>query len=123
MTTPLSPYESFEKMLIDLAIENWRLSRLFHKVLTRLDAGEAGRYTSQLRYSQRKMEESLQAAGLKLVNLEGQPFDPGMAADAVNLGDFEPDVPLLVDQMLEPIIMGTTGLRKAGTVVLRKAHL
>ncbi len=123
MTPPPLPQESFELLLIDLAIENWRLARLFQKVLAKLDAGETARYSSQLRFSQRKIEESLAAAGLKLVNLEGQPFDPGMAADPVNLGDFEPDVPLLVEQMLEPIIMGTTGLKKAGTVILRKAHL
>lgn len=123
MSTPASIPELFEQVLIDLAIENWRLSRVFQKVLAKLDAGEAARYASQLRYSQRKMEESLEAAGLKLVNLEGHPFDPGMAADPVNLDDFEPDVPLLVEQMLEPIIMSTTGLKKSGTVVLRKAHL
>ncbi len=123
MTTPPTPLESFEQVLIDLAIENWRLARMFQRVLANLDAGEADRYTGQLRYSQRKTEEALATAGLRLVNLEGQPFDPGMAADPVNLGDFDSEVPLLVDQMLEPIIMGTTGLKKTGTVILRKAHI
>ena len=35
---------------------------------------------------------------------------------------FGPDDVLLVDQMLEPIIMGPTGLRKQGTVMLRKVE-
>ena len=43
-----------------------------------------------------------------------------MAASAINIGDFSPDDVLLVDQMLEPIIMGPNGLRKQGTVMLRK---
>ena len=43
-----------------------------------------------------------------------------MAASAINIGDFEPDDVLLVDQMVEPIIMGAEGLRKQGTVMLRK---
>lgn len=113
----------YEQSLIDIAVESWRFSRLFAKVLAKLDAGEASRYANQLRYFQKKLEESLDATGLKLVNVEGQPFDPGMAADALNLADFHPDMPLLVDQMIEPIIMGQDGLKKSGTVMLRKAHL
>ena len=45
-----------------------------------------------------------------------------MAASALNLGDFGPDDMLLVDQMVEPIIMGPSGLRKQGTVMLRKVE-
>lgn len=112
-----------EDSLIDIAVESWRFSRLFARVINKLDAGEAARYANQLRYFQRKVEENLDAAGLKLVNVEGQPFDAGMAASALNISDFGPDDPLLVDQMVEPIIMGPAGLRKQGTVMLRKAHL
>jgi hypothetical protein len=43
-----------------------------------------------------------------------------MAVAALNLGDFEADDALLVDQMMEPIIMGPDGLRRQGTVMLRK---
>ncbi len=111
-----------EQSLIDIAVESWRFSRLFGKVVSKLDAGESGRYINQLRYFQKKVEENLDSNGLKLVNVEGQPYDPGMAASALNLGDFGPDDVLLVEQMLEPIIMGPTGLRKQGTVMLRKVE-
>lgn len=112
--------EQLERSLIDIAVESWRFSRLFGKVVSKLDAGESGRYLNQLRYFQRKVEEHLDSNGLTLVNLEGQPYDAGMAASALNLGDFGPDDVLLVDQMVEPIIMGPMGLRKQGTVMLRK---
>ncbi len=114
--------EQLERSLIDVAIESWRFSRLFSRVVNKLDAGEGARYVSQLRYFQKKVEESLDASGLKLVNVEGQPFDPGMAASAINIGDFGPDDHLLVDQMVEPIIMGPNGLKKQGTVMLRKVE-
>ncbi|MBS0158824.1 MAG: hypothetical protein KIT71_03675 [Nitrospira sp.] len=117
-----SPSDHLERSLISLAVESWRLSRLFARVIHKLDAGEAGRYVNQLRYFQKKIEESLDATGLKVVNVEGQPFDPGMAAAALNIGDFGPDDTLLVDYMVEPIIMGTEGLKQPGTVMLRKAH-
>ena len=112
--------EQLESSLIAMVVESWRFSRLFIRVIGKLDAGEAPRYINQFRYFQKKMEESLEATGLKIVNVEGQPFDPGMAASALNVGDFEADEVLLVDQMVEPIIMGSEGLKRPGTVTLRK---
>jgi len=111
-----------EQALIEIAVESWRFSRLFGRVVSKLDAGEAARYVSQLRYFQKKIEDSLDSTGLKLVNVEGHPFDPGMAATALNLADFAADDLLYVDQMVEPIIMGPEGLKKQGTVMLRKAQ-
>ncbi len=123
MTTDESKHTNqLEQSLINIAVESWRFCRLFARVVDKLDAGEAGRYVNQLRYFQKKLEESLDASGLKLVNVEGQPFDIGMAASALNIGDFQPDDVLFVDQMVEPIIMGVEGLKKQGTVMLRKVH-
>ena len=122
MTQANEGNEQLEQSLIDIAVDSWRFSRLFGKVVGKLDAGESVRYINQIRYFQRKVEESLDSNGLKLVNVEGQPYDAGMAASALNLGDFGPDDVLLVEQMLEPIIMGPKGLRKQGTVMLRKVE-
>ena len=114
--------EQMEQSLIDIAVESWRFSRLFRNVINKLDAGDSGRYVNQLRYFQKKVEESLNSSGLKLVNIEGQPYDVGMAASALNLGDFGPHDVLIVEQMVEPIIMGPNGLRKQGTVMLKKVE-
>lgn len=112
--------EQLEISLIEIAVESWRFAKLFSRLVSKLDAGEGSRYVNQLRYFQKKLDDSLIASGLKLVNVEGHPFDPGMAASAINIGDFGPDDILLVDQMVEPIIMGTEGLRRQGTVMLKK---
>jgi len=121
MTTEQSTErEQLERSLIDMAVESWRFARLFGRLVSKLDAGEGSRYVNQLRYFQKKLEDSLEASGMKIVNVEGHPFDPGMAASAINIGDFGPEDVLLVDQMVEPIIMGAEGLRKQGTVMLRK---
>jgi hypothetical protein len=111
-----------EKSLIELAIEGWRFSRVFARVVDKLDAGEVGRYAGQYRYFLKKIEECLASSGFVLVNVEGERFDAGMAVSALNLGDFAPDDALLVDQMMEPIVMGRDGLRRQGTVMLRKQH-
>jgi hypothetical protein len=110
----------FSNVVVEMAIEGWRFSRLFIRVAKRLDAGEAEKYISQLRYFLKKNEDSLQALGLKLVNLEGMPYDAGMPVSAINIDEFGPDDQLYVEQMIEPVIMGKDGLRRPGTVMLKK---
>ena len=72
MIQPIENNEKLEQSLIELAVESWRFSRVFGKVLSKLDAGESGRYVNQLRYFQKRVEESLDSNELKLVNVEGQ---------------------------------------------------
>lgn len=117
----LSP--QLEKSLIDIAVESWRFAKLFYRLLGKMDAGEGARFINQYRYYLKRLEEGLEQAGLRLVNVEGQPYDPGIAATALNIADFGPDDQLLVDQMIEPILMGREGLVRTGTVMLRKAEL
>lgn len=112
---------ALEGSLIDVAVESWRMSRTFARIVSKLDAGEANRYAGQLRFYLKRLDDALATAGLKIVNLEGELYDPGMAATALNIADFGPDDVLRVDQMLEPVIMGEHGLRRTGTMMLRRA--
>ena len=108
------------KSLIDVVVESWRFGRLFDRLLLRLDAGEQSRYRGQYRWFQRKLEESLTNAGMRIVSIDGHQFDPGMAVTPLNVDEFGSEDPLVVDQMLEPIIMGPDGVVRTGTVTLRK---
>lgn len=114
--------ETHEQALINMAVEGWRFSRVFLRVISKLDAGEGSRYVNQLRYFQKGLEENLELAGLRIVNVEGHVFDPGVAATALNVADFDPNDLLIVAQMIEPIIMGEDGLRRQGTVMLSKVE-
>lgn len=109
--------------MISMAVESWRFGRVFDRLLTKLDAGEQSRYQSQFRWFIRKVEEALQQTELRIVNVEGHPFDPGMAATPLNIEEFDVNDALVVDQMLEPIIMGKEGLVRTGIVTLRKMKL
>jgi len=108
------------KTLIDVSIEGWRFARVFTRLLSKLDAGEAQRYANQARYFLKKVDDGLDGFGLKIVSLEGQPYDPGMAVSALNIGDFGPDDVLVIEQMVEPVVMGPDGLVRGGTVILAK---
>ena len=114
--------EGHKETVINLAIESWRFAKNYERVLTRLNSNQTKRYTSQLRQFVKKAEESLEEVGLRVVNVEGYPYDPGMAATPLNIEDFEPEDHLVVDKMLEPIIMEGTVLAKTGTVTLRRVE-
>lgn len=115
--------EAMREAVISMAIESWRFGRVFERLLLKLDAGEQSRYKSQFRWFIKKVEEALEQAELRIVNVEGHPFDPGIAATPLNIEEFDTNDNLIVDQMLEPIIMGKEGLVKTGTVTLRKMDL
>ena len=110
-----------EHALVDLAVESWRFQKLFMRAVNKLDAGELPRYASQHRYFVKRIDECMARAGLTIVNLEGQAYDPGAAVTALNIGDFGPEDELVVDHMIEPVVMKANGLLRPGTVMLRKA--
>jgi len=120
---PSITHASLQDALLGIASESWRFARLFDRLLMKLDTGEQTRYQGQLRWYVNKIEESLARVNMRIVNTEGDPFDPGMAATPLNIDDFLPEDFLIVDQMLEPIIMNQNGLLKSGTVILRKINL
>jgi len=120
---PAMSQEAMRETVISMAIESWRFGRVFDRLLLKLDAGEQSRYKNQFRWFIKKVEEALEQAELRIVNVEGHPFDPGIAATPLNIEEFDAKDSLMVDQMLEPIIMGKEGLVKTGTVTLRKVEL
>ena len=109
-----------KNVIINIAIETWRFRRVVERLLTKLGATEQERYQNQLRWFEKKLKEFLEQVGWQIVDVEGQPFDPGMAATPLNIEDFDAEDSLMVDQMLEPIIMGKGELVKTGTVMLKK---
>lgn len=120
---PIALGESPErKSLIDVSIEGWRFARVFGRLLSKIDASEAPRYANQARYFLRKIDDGLQASGLRIVSFEGETYDPGMAVSALNIGEFSSEEILVIDQMIEPVVIGPDGLVRGGTVTLAKAH-
>lgn len=111
----------FKQPFLDLAIESWRFAKLFARIMSKMELNEANRYSNQLRYFQKRLDDSLLVIDMKLVNLEGQIYDAGMAASPLNIADFGPDDKLVVDQMVEPLIMGSNGIVKPATVMLALA--
>ncbi len=112
--------EKLRKSLIELAIENWKTTQVFHKLLLKADVQDQLRYNNKLNWFMKKTEDYLEATGLRVVNVEGEKYDTGMAVTAINLDEYENAPTLIVEKMLEPIIMGPNGVERTGTVILKE---
>jgi len=106
--------------LAGVAVDAWRLSRLFAKSLGGLAPIDANRMASQLRFLERSIDSQLSDVGVRLVGLDGRPFDAGLPATPVNADTFGPDDELYVEQTITPVVMGPAGLLKQATVMLAR---
>lgn len=98
-----------KESLILMAIESWRMSKTLEKLLNSLDVKIQNRYQSKIRWFVKKTEDALNCVELKLVNYEGESYDPGIPVTPLNLGDFEANETLFIEQMIEPVIVDTLG--------------
>ena len=119
-TANATSIEEHKEAVINLAIESWRLAKVFERTITQLNVDKPRRYISQIEWFVKKAEESLEDVGLRIVNVEGHSYDPGMAATPVNIEDFDIDDSLKVNLMVEPIIMEGSVLMRRGKVFLRR---
>ena len=71
-----STQEILTHSLINMATESWRFVKVVNRMLLKLDFDEQTRYLNQCCWFSKKIEEALQDAGLRMVNIEGQPFEP-----------------------------------------------
>lgn len=108
--------------LISIASELFRFRGVFERAISKLEMDEQNKYLSQYKWFSKKVYKALEEANLRLLSVEGQLYDPGMAVTPLNIDDFEADDVLYVEQTMEPIIMEGDTVIKTGTVLLgRKA--
>lgn len=109
-------------MLAELAVESWRFAKEYRRLVLKLDANEQNRFSNKLNYFLQRLQSCLAEGGLNLVSLEGQPYEMGIAADVLNLDEYSPGDDLIIDQMIEPVIMGPDGIVKTGKALVRRAR-
>ena len=104
--------------LVAIATESYRFQRTFEKVLQQMSFEESRKYQNQLNYYAKKVSKSLDAFGIRILDLEGKAYDPGMPVSPINIEDFEAEDQLFIQQTVEPIIMMDDAVLKMGTVLL-----
>lgn len=111
-------YEKLQSSLTSIASEFFRFQGVFEKAIRRLELDEQNKYLSQYAWFSKKVTKALESANLRIVNLAGQAYDPGMAVTPLNIDEFDENDNLYIQQVIEPIIMRDETIIKPGTVVL-----
>ena len=114
----MDDYESLKGSLIGIAGELFRFESVFMRMLARFPLEEQPKYASQYTWFSKRVIKALDAAGLRIIDLKGKIYDPGMAVTPINLDEFDQDDPLYIEQMMEPIIMEGNKVIREGTVIL-----
>ena len=110
--------DRIKNSVIEIAVEHYRFKNTFMKAISKIDFEEQSKYMSQFAWFSKKVTKAVEEAGLRIVSLEGQAYDPGMAVTPLNIDDFEVEDELKIVQMIEPIIMQEDTVLKTGTVLL-----
>lgn len=111
-------FEKLKSAIMSIASETFRFQSVFERVIGKLDIDEQKKYGSQYAWFSKKVNKALDDAGMHMINLEGQVYDPGMMVAPLNLEDFETNDVLFIEKMIEPIIMEEDTVLKEGTVIL-----
>lgn len=111
-------YEKLKNNLVSIASELFRFQQVFAKAISKLEVDERTKYSSQYAWFSKKVMKALDDSGLRVIGVDGQLYDPGMAVTPLNLEDFEANDILYVEHTMEPIIMEGDTVIKTGTVLL-----
>ena len=110
--------EELKQAILNMSVEAWRFRKTFEKAMSKMEPEESLKTISKFNWFMKKMNDALNSAGMRYVNLEGQEFSEGLPVSPINIDDFEPNDKLLIEQMLEPIIMEGDAVKKPGTAIL-----
>lgn len=111
-------FEQMQNALVTIASELFRFQKVFEKAVSKIDAEERSKYLSQYAWFSKKAYKAMDDANLKILHLEGQIYDPGMAVTPLNIDDFDKEDQLYILHTIEPTIMQDDKVYKTGTVIL-----
>ena len=116
----------FEETLIKIIGESWRFTLSYKNLLVDYETNAGSvpqRFLSRLHWYEQTLPQIVSAVGISIrgdKELVGVKYDPGMAEIPLNIDEFSENDELLIEQVLEPTIIGINGVLKAGTVMLRR---
>ncbi len=109
------------RALIDVICESWRLSKSYRYMIGKYDVLESHKHISRLDWFDARIRETAVNAGLRIVELEGVPYDAGVAATPINIGDFDASDELVIDNVILPTLIDEKGIIvHHGTISLKR---
>lgn len=104
--------------IAEIAAESWRFEQALRKVLQRMDAMEANRFSHQYGYFSSRVNRAVASAGLTVLNPAGQPYDVGLPLQVMNLDEFDEEDELIITRVIEPVILLDGRVIKTGFVTV-----
>ena len=112
--------ERLIESVADIASETYRLRGVFMRAMRAAGPDEQKKYMSQFSWFEKKVLKAMDEADIRLVDLTGQRYDPGMPVNPLNIDDFDPEAVLVIERMTEPVVMHGEHLSRTGTVMLKE---
>lgn len=104
--------------IINFAIDSWRFAKNFRNLAAKLQPSEQKRANNQLHFYLKKIDEALNSVHCRFVDYTGNKYDPGLPISVINLDEFTYEDELVIEQMLEPVVIGNTGIIRIGTATV-----
>jgi len=116
MSSPVSD-QGIEALAL-IATEWFKAARRIHKLTLESAPGRLERERAQLSFSERRVQDTLNAFDLRLVTYDGSEYSAQLPAEPVNPEDFANEEGLVVSETLEPTILHHGKVVLRGRVVL-----
>lgn len=107
-----------EATIAGLCVEFWKLVRASSKTVPLLAETEARRFEAQVRFSERQLAALMVTLGMRIVEFDGELYEPGLAATADNADEFDEGTDLAVSRTLEPAVVRDMRVLKRGRVLV-----
>ena len=107
--------------LVGLCVEHWRLAKWL-AARPPAPGGDASSGSAPARHALRRMEDFLKLCELEARDLDGLPFDPGLAARVLDTTD-DPRLPegtAVIGETLSPMVLWRGTVAQPADVVTRK---
>lgn len=110
-----------EIIIAEFIVEEYRFMKFYVSAVNKLFPEEQKKYISAYRFHVDKISEIAQRAKLRIQSFEGTDYDEGLPVVPLNADEFEKSDILMIQQTIEPAIIGANGNAiKQGSVILTK---
>lgn len=111
----MSEIKISQEALAKMAVEVWRLGQNLSKL-------SDPSISIALKYSIKKLRQTLEDQGCQFLDLTGKPYDAGLALEVIDIEKENKSSELVIKETIVPIILFQNKLLVSGQVILSQNH-
>ena len=106
--------------IANLALEYWKLLRMFDRVLPNYPPDKQLKLKSQVKYAKSRLDGILEEVNMRLMVYDGETYSPNLPVTVLNLSEYGEDNIPVIEQTLSPTIVCDGKIILMGQVVLEE---